>query len=208
MSGLGPRWRPRSHFEMSSRAAMRWRSRSRPHLSRSREMPVSWNADLRDHRWMQLRDEKLFRQRCYIDGAWVAAAPSDSTSTIPRPGTSGRAAPGRGDTRSDRRRRARFRVARQDREGARGRAAPLVRPDDANHDDLALLMTREQGKPIAESRGEVAYAASLLEWFGEEAQARLRRHHPGAPGRQAHRRHQGADRRRRAASRRGISRSR
>ena len=39
----------------------------------------------------------------------------------------------------------------------------------ANHEDLAQLMTAEQGKPISESRGEVAYAASFLEWFGEEA---------------------------------------
>ena len=39
----------------------------------------------------------------------------------------------------------------------------------ANQEDLAQLMTTEQGKPLAESRGEVAYAASFLEWFGEEA---------------------------------------
>jgi succinate-semialdehyde dehydrogenase/glutarate-semialdehyde dehydrogenase len=39
----------------------------------------------------------------------------------------------------------------------------------ANQEDLAQLMTAEQGKPITESRGEVAYAASFLEWFGEEA---------------------------------------
>src|SRR4030095_14906316 len=39
----------------------------------------------------------------------------------------------------------------------------------ANQDDLALLMTTEQGKPLSESRGEVGYAASFLEWFGEEA---------------------------------------
>src|SRR5690606_35398295 len=38
-----------------------------------------------------------------------------------------------------------------------------------NQDDLAVLMTAEQGKPLAESKGEVAYAASFLEWFGEEA---------------------------------------
>src|SRR5207245_10956021 len=38
-----------------------------------------------------------------------------------------------------------------------------------NQDDLARLMTLEQGKPLAESSGEVAYAASFLEWFGEEA---------------------------------------
>ena len=39
----------------------------------------------------------------------------------------------------------------------------------ANQEDLARLMTTEQGKPLGESRGEVAYAASFLEWFGEEA---------------------------------------
>src|SRR5258705_396548 len=38
-----------------------------------------------------------------------------------------------------------------------------------NQDDLARLMTLEQGKPLTESRGEVAYAAAFLEWFGEEA---------------------------------------
>ena len=38
-----------------------------------------------------------------------------------------------------------------------------------NQDDLALIMTLEQGKPLAESRGEIAYAASFLEWFSEEA---------------------------------------
>ncbi len=35
--------------------------------------------------------------------------------------------------------------------------------------DLALLITSEEGKPLAEARGEVAYAASFLEWFAEEA---------------------------------------
>jgi succinate-semialdehyde dehydrogenase/glutarate-semialdehyde dehydrogenase len=39
----------------------------------------------------------------------------------------------------------------------------------ANQEDLALLMTAEQGKPLAESRGEVAYGASYVEWFGEQA---------------------------------------
>jgi len=38
-----------------------------------------------------------------------------------------------------------------------------------NTDDLALLMTTEQGKPLAEAKGEVAYAASFIEWFSEEA---------------------------------------
>ena len=39
----------------------------------------------------------------------------------------------------------------------------------ANQEDLAVLMTSEQGKPLAEARGEVAYGASFIEWFGEEA---------------------------------------
>jgi succinate-semialdehyde dehydrogenase/glutarate-semialdehyde dehydrogenase len=45
-----------------------------------------------------------------------------------------------------------------------------------NQEDLARLMTSEQGKPLAEARGEIAYAASFIEWFAEEAQARLWRH--------------------------------
>ncbi|HQT84351.1 MAG: succinate-semialdehyde dehydrogenase (NADP(+)) [Acidiphilium sp. 37-64-53] len=39
----------------------------------------------------------------------------------------------------------------------------------ANQDDLAVIMTAEQGKPLAESKGEIAYAAGFIEWFGEEA---------------------------------------
>ena len=55
---------------------------------------------------------------------------------------------------------------------ARERAHILRRWSDLmleHIDDLALLMTAEQGKPLAESRTEIAYAASFLEWFGEEA---------------------------------------
>ncbi|MDZ7770382.1 MAG: aldehyde dehydrogenase family protein [Woeseiaceae bacterium] len=39
----------------------------------------------------------------------------------------------------------------------------------ASQEDLARIMTAEQGKPIAESRGEIAYGASFIEWFAEEA---------------------------------------
>jgi succinate-semialdehyde dehydrogenase / glutarate-semialdehyde dehydrogenase len=55
---------------------------------------------------------------------------------------------------------------------AKERAAVLRRLADlmvANTEDLAQIMTAEQGKPLAESRGEIAYAASFIEWFGEEA---------------------------------------
>jgi succinate-semialdehyde dehydrogenase/glutarate-semialdehyde dehydrogenase len=55
---------------------------------------------------------------------------------------------------------------------ARERAAILRRWADlmlAHEEELARLLTREQGKPLAEARTEIAYAASFLEWFGEEA---------------------------------------
>jgi acyl-CoA reductase-like NAD-dependent aldehyde dehydrogenase len=45
--------------------------------------------------------------------------------------------------------------------------APLVRLM-ANQDDLGAIMTAEQGKPLTEAKGEIAYAASFIEWFGEE----------------------------------------
>lgn len=54
---------------------------------------------------------------------------------------------------------------------ARERAAILRRWHDlmlTNREDLAILMTAEQGKPLAEARGEIAYAASFIEWFAEE----------------------------------------
>ena len=49
-----------------------------------------------------------------------------------------------------------------------------------NQEDLALLMTAEQGKPLAEAKGEIAYGASFIEWFARRGQAHLWRHHPGA----------------------------
>ncbi len=55
---------------------------------------------------------------------------------------------------------------------AKQRAAILKRWNDlllAHQEDLGRLISREQGKPLAEGRGEVAYAASYVEWFGEEA---------------------------------------
>ena len=39
----------------------------------------------------------------------------------------------------------------------------------ANQEDLALILTTEQGKPLAEAKGEIAYGASFVEWFAEEA---------------------------------------
>ena len=71
---------------------------------------------------------------------------------------------------------------------ARERAAVMRRWFDlvmANQEDLARLMTTEQGKPLGESRGEVVYAAGFLEWFGEEAK---RAYGDTIPGQQADKR--------------------
>ena len=61
--------------------------------------------------------------------------------------------------------------------------------------DLAMIMTREQGKPLAESDAEIGYAASFLEWFGEEAKRVYGDTIPAAADRHAHRRAQAAGRR-------------
>ena len=47
--------------------------------------------------------------------------------------------------------------------------AQVVRPVMANQDDLATILTAEMGKPLAEAKGEIAYGAAYIEWFGEEA---------------------------------------
>ena len=58
----------------------------------------------------------------------------------------------------------------------------------ANQDDLATLMTAEQGKPLAEAKGEIAYAASFIEWFAEEGKRIYGDTIPSHGHRQAHRR--------------------
>jgi succinate-semialdehyde dehydrogenase/glutarate-semialdehyde dehydrogenase len=121
-----------------------------------------------------LTDPKLFRQSCYVDGAWVNAragatinvdnpATGEIVGTVPKFGAA--------ETRDaiDAANRA-FPEWRK--KTAKERAAVLRRWFElmlANTEDLARLMTTEQGKPLVESRGEVAYAGAFLEWFGEEA---------------------------------------
>jgi len=121
-----------------------------------------------------LQDPKLFRQACYIDGGWIDTSAQGSID-VDNPATGeviGRVPRlGRAETRAaiDAAARA-FPAWRK--KTAKERAAVMRRWFDlmlANLEDLARLMTMEQGKPMVESRGEVAYAASFLEWFGEEA---------------------------------------
>jgi succinate-semialdehyde dehydrogenase/glutarate-semialdehyde dehydrogenase len=121
-----------------------------------------------------LRDAALFRERAYLDGAWVEADDTASFEvTNPADGTRlGRVADlGVAETRRAIEAAAAAWPAWRART-ARDRAAVLRRWHDLileAQDDLALLLTLECGKPLAEARGEVAYGASFLEWFAEEA---------------------------------------
>jgi len=123
---------------------------------------------------MQLKDPSLFRQQAYIDGNWVAAD-SGATFDVTDPAT-GEVIARVADLGAAETERAIVAAEAAQKEWAaktgKQRATILRRWFDliiANTDDLALLMTREQGKPLAEARGEIAYAASFIEWFAEEA---------------------------------------
>ena len=139
---------------------------------------------------VRLTDPALFRQACYIDGAWVTAG-SGTTITVDDPAT-GQAVGvvpklGAAETRQAIDAAVRALPAWRG-TTARKRAAVMRRWFDlmmANQEDLARLMTTEQGKPLGESRGEVAYAAGFLEWFGEEAK---RVYGDTIPGQQADKR--------------------
>jgi succinate-semialdehyde dehydrogenase/glutarate-semialdehyde dehydrogenase len=121
----------------------------------------------------QLKDMSLFRQQCYIDGAWVDA---DSKATIavhnPADGAQIGTVPNMGQAETRRAIEAASAAWPAWRaKTAKERAAILRKWYElmmANVEDLAVLMTVEQGKPLTESRGEVAYGASFIEWFAEE----------------------------------------
>ncbi len=122
---------------------------------------------------LELKDPTLFREACYIDGKWLAA---DSNQTIevtnPASGEVLGTIPKMG---ADETRRAidaanaaypawRAKTAKE-------RASILRKWFDLmmeNQEDLARMMTAEQGKPFKESMGEIVYAASFIEWFAEE----------------------------------------
>jgi succinate-semialdehyde dehydrogenase/glutarate-semialdehyde dehydrogenase len=122
---------------------------------------------------LPLKDPELFRQANCINGEWVQAD-SGKTLEVRNPSTGelvGRVpAMGAAETRRA------IEAAHRAQKGwrallAKDRAAILRKLFDlmlANTDDLAAIMTAEQGKPLAESKGEIAYAASFIEWFAEE----------------------------------------
>jgi len=123
---------------------------------------------------LPLKDSSLFRQACCIDGEWVQAA-SGKTLAVRNPATHAVIgevpALGASETRQAIEAAARAFPAWRAML-AKERAAILRRLFTLmleNTEDLAVIMTAEQGKPLAESRGEIAYAASFIEWFAEEA---------------------------------------
>jgi len=123
---------------------------------------------------LKLKDPSLLRQQAYIAGEWVNAddgttvavvnpANGEQIGTVPMCGTAETV-----------RAIAAAEVAQKSWRDvpAKERAAILRKLNDlmlANQDDLALIMTSEQGKPLAEAKGEIAYSASFIEWFADEA---------------------------------------
>ncbi|MBK9027604.1 MAG: NADP-dependent succinate-semialdehyde dehydrogenase [Propionivibrio sp.] len=122
---------------------------------------------------LQLIDSTLLKQQCYINGEWVGADNALVFPVInPATGEQLAAVPDAGASETRRAIEA-ARVAQQGwRARTAGERAKILRRWYelllANQEDLAQLMTAEQGKPLAESRGEIAYAASFIEWFAEE----------------------------------------
>jgi len=122
----------------------------------------------------QLKDKKLFREACYVDGGWVQSK-SGGTVQVDNPATGEiiGSVPKLGAVETREAIEAANRAfAAWSKKTGKERAIVLRKWFDLmmeNQEDLARLMTLEQGKPLAESRGEVSYAASFLEWFGEEA---------------------------------------
>ena len=122
---------------------------------------------------MHLKDQSLFRQQCYINGEWVDADDGGTLDvTNPSSGSVIGTVPKLGAAETARAidaAEAAFQSWRK--RTAKQRAVCLKKLAELmleNEEDLAKLMTIEQGKPLVESRGEVAYAASFFEWFAEE----------------------------------------
>ncbi len=122
---------------------------------------------------ISLSDSKLFRQQCYINGQWRDANSGEQIAvTDPADGAVIAKVPKMGvDETREAIEHARIAQLNWRKMLAKERAVMLRRWSDLmmeNQEDLAILMTLEQGKPLAESRGEIGYSASFLEWFAEQ----------------------------------------
>jgi succinate-semialdehyde dehydrogenase/glutarate-semialdehyde dehydrogenase len=122
---------------------------------------------------MQLKDPTLLRRQAYVNGEWTLAA-SGKTHDVHNPATGEKLGTVPDMGAAETRRAIETAAAAFPKWAAmtaRERGAILRRWYDlmmANQEDLALIMTAEQGKPLAESKGEIAYAASFIDWFAEE----------------------------------------
>ncbi len=122
---------------------------------------------------LSLRDMSLFKQQAFIAGRWEDSAAGQTKNVVnPATGKVIGSIPNLGPKETRRAIEAAQRALPDWRaRTAKERATILRKWFDlmmANQEDLAILMTVEQGKPLAESRGEIAYAAAFLEWFAEE----------------------------------------
>jgi succinate-semialdehyde dehydrogenase/glutarate-semialdehyde dehydrogenase len=123
---------------------------------------------------LNLKDKKLFRQQCYINGSWLDADSGESIDvTNPATGEKLGTVPNMGAEETRRAIEAAEEAFSSWRKTtAYEKSQVLRRWYDLmmeHKEDLSIIMTAEQGKPINESRGEINYAASYIEWFAEEA---------------------------------------
>ena len=121
---------------------------------------------------MELKDRGLFRQQCFIDGEWVDADSGETVEvTNPANGKVIGTMPNAGAAETKRAISAADRAWKDWRSMTAKERAALIRAWHdlilENLDDLALLMTMEQGKPLAEAKGEITYASWFVEWFAE-----------------------------------------
>jgi succinate-semialdehyde dehydrogenase/glutarate-semialdehyde dehydrogenase len=123
---------------------------------------------------MKLQNPILFRQQCLLDGQWIDAGSGETLDihnpangellgTVPKLGSEETAT---AITAADQAWKEWRELTGHDRARILRQWYDLI---VSNKDDLAMIMTLEQGKPLAEARGEVLYGASFVEWFAEEA---------------------------------------
>ena len=123
---------------------------------------------------IDVSNASLLRDQCFIDGQWCGADNGDVVDVInPANGDLIARVPLMGSAETERAIETAHRAGKSWRRyTGKQRSAVLRRWFDllmANQEDLGRILSAEQGKPLAEAQGEIAYAASFVEWFAEEA---------------------------------------